>query len=251
MSAARDREHDEWIPWYVEDTPGWLELSLAARGAMEGIARKLNRRTGKLALRRGLSSLAILLHVRWEELEPAVAELIARGKVEWDGSTFTLSDPEYVERKRRSGAERVAAHRARLKGQATNPPDVTPVTLQALPPLPVTRVTPVLVSSDLVSSGSSSLGSESTEDAKPPPWWAGACDATAMTVGGDVTGREALWARYLSSRKRKTWGMNHTDAVGWLAEVVPSDRAKARASPGAKHVQSAENRAWKMPKEMP
>lgn len=153
----RDREHDEWIPWYVEDTPGWLELSLAARGAMEGIARKLNRKTGQLALRRGLSSLAILLHVTWAELEPAIAELIAKGKVEWDGSRFLLSDPEYVERKRRSGADRMADTRARRRDVA----DVAPVPQQVSPasrvsptdPVTgVTDVTAVLVSSSLVSS---------------------------------------------------------------------------------------------------
>jgi hypothetical protein len=148
--TARDREHDEWIPWYVEDTPGWLDLTLAARGAMEGIARKLNRKTGQLYLRRGLSSLAVLLHVRWEELEPALAELVSKGKVTWDGSHFVLADPDYVERKRRSGADRVKAHRDRLKDSL-----VTHVTLPASHPLlalPVTGVTPVLVSSDLVSS---------------------------------------------------------------------------------------------------
>ncbi len=158
--TARDREHDEWIPWYVEDTPGWLELSLAARGAMEGIARKLNRKTGKLHLRRGLSSLAVLLHVRWDELEPAIAELISKDKITWDGSSFVLFDPDYIERKRRSGADRMADHRARRKSQ---PPsevtDVTsPVSLSS-PASPVTGVTAVLVSSSLVSSDLSQIAS--------------------------------------------------------------------------------------------
>jgi hypothetical protein len=84
-----------------------------------------------------------------------------------------------------------------------------------------------------------------------PAWFDASCDATAMAIGGEVAGRPALWARYLSSRKRKSWALNHTDAVGWLAEVVVSDRNRARASPGAKHVQSAKNRSWIVPKDMP
>ncbi len=156
--TIRDREHDEWIPWYVEDTPGWLELSLGARGAMEGIARKLNRKTGQLALRRGLSSLAILLHVRWDELEPALAELIAKGKITWDGSLFVLFDPDYLERKRRSGADRMADLRSRRK--STPPPPVTDVTSQASLSSPASHVTDrdgcdscsSLLSSDLISS---------------------------------------------------------------------------------------------------
>jgi hypothetical protein len=218
VSAARDREHDEWIPWYVEDTPGWLELTLVARGAMEGIARKLNRKTGKLTLRRGLSSLAVLLHVRWEELEPALAELVAKGKVEWDGSTFTLSDPDYLERKRRSGADRVADLRARRK--SSPPPDVTDVTLPALPPLPalhVTDVTPVLVSSSLISSDSD-LGSDAREG-DPPPWFATAVDVVAMGTGVALPVAES-WLRYDGHREGKGLPRTAKDAQYWLTTVM-------------------------------
>lgn len=222
MSAARDREHDKWIPWYVDDTPGWLELSLAARGAMEGIARKLNDKTGTIVLRKGLPSLALLLHVSWSELEPAIAQLLATGKLTWDGSNFQLSDPDYLERRRRSGAERTADWRARKKA------DVTPVTSPLSPTSqasPVTGVTPVLVLSDLISSGSD-LGSDARPpaDGSPPAWWDGACDATIMAIGGEVLERRALWVQYLASRKRKVWSMDHTDAVGWLTAVLRSER---------------------------
>lgn len=167
----RDREHDKWIPWYVDDTPGWLQLSLAARGAAEGIARKLNDKTGALYLRRGLESLAVLLHVSWSELEPAMQELCASGKFIWDETGRTLRDPDFGERKRPSNADRVARfrERQRVRGEASTYPDetdVTPVTLQALPPLretPVTDVTLPLVSSDLISSDLISSGSRSPD----------------------------------------------------------------------------------------
>lgn len=65
----------------------------------------------------------------------------------------------------------------------------------------------------------------------PPGWWDGACDATAMAIGGEVADRSALWVQYLASRGRKSWDMNHNDAVGWIAAVVRSERARVRAGP--------------------
>jgi len=219
--TARDREHDEWIPWYVEDTPGWLELSLVARGAMEGIARKLNRKTGKLTLRRGLPSLALLLHVPWSDLEPAIAELITKGKVTWDPETATLFDPEYTERKRRSGADRVADHRARKRGETATVADVTPVTL---PPLPVTDVTPVLVSSSLISSGS---GSQTREPDGPPDWWASVLETIESNVGEKIPSGEA-WLRYDGHRAGKGIEPTRKDALYWLTTVMVRELKSAR-----------------------
>jgi len=73
------------------------------------------------------------------------------------------------------------------------------------------------------------LGSGSTLQvgSAPPPWWAAACDATAMVLGGEVADRLAFWVRYLASRKRKVWSMDHTDAVGWLTDVIGRERREA------------------------
>ncbi len=124
-----------------------------------------------------------------------------------------------------------------------------------------TRSSETSVSSSIsVSSSGSDLGSDARDpvtevrrvgDPPQPGWFDGACEAAAMAIGGEVSGRSALWVQYLASRSRKTWAMNHTDAVGWLTAVVRSERERARASPGAKHVQSAENRSWVVPKDMP
>lgn len=218
MSAARDREHDEWIPWYVEDTPGWLELSLAARGAMEGIARKLNKKTGKLHLRRGLSSLALLLHCRWEELEPALAELIVKGKVTWDGSAFVLADPEYIERKRRSGADRMADSRANRKRDASDVADVAPAASPPSQASRVTDVTDVLISSDLLSSGSGS------QIASPPEWWGVVCDQVDQNHGVTLN-RGGAWLGYWGHRTDKGRPVNQADALSWLTRVdVPALR---------------------------
>lgn len=228
--TARDYEHDEWIPWYVEDTPGWLELSLGARGAMAEIARKLNR-GGELRLRRGLSSLAVLLRLRWEgELEGAVAELIAAGKVRWDGSTFTLSDPEYLARKRRSSADRMRDHRARSKRDASDGGDVTSVTSER--GARVTRVTPVLVSSDLISSGSdleTQTRATTVPDTGPPDWWEPTLASIEMTTGESLPSGEA-WLRYSGHRasKEPPKPVSKPDAQYWLTSVMIPERRKAR-----------------------
>lgn len=71
----------------------------------------------------------------------------------------------------------------------------------------------------------------SSSDASVPTWFEGSCDAAAMVLGGEVGDRPARWAEYKASRSRKTWDMNHTDAVGWLSTVVRSERSKASAAP--------------------
>lgn len=210
---SRDREHDKWIPWYVDDTPAWRKLSLSARGAMEGIARKLNDKTGKLYLRRGgLPSLAELLGCRWEELEPAIGELFGQHRVEWDGSTFCLSDPEYLERRRRTSADRMRAKRQRDACDACDAcdaSDVTPVT-----PVTVTPVTAVLVSSSLVSSGSDlSLGSD------PPSWWGSTLETIEANTGVKLPAGEA-WLRYSGHRSTKSLPCTAQDAGYWLASVM-------------------------------
>lgn len=150
-------EHEPWVPWYTNDTPGWTQLSLSARGACVHIACKLNPRTGTLVLRRGLASLAWLLSTTWEELEPALTELFESGKFMWDEHSMTLRDPDHGERKRPSVAERVARHRERKASSDVTP--VTPVTLVTLQALPSGEVTPPLILSNLISSDLISLDS--------------------------------------------------------------------------------------------
>ncbi len=274
--TARDYEHDKWIAWYVEDTVGWLQLSLAARGAMAEIARKLNGK-GELTLRRGLSSLAFILRVGWEgELEPAVAELIAAGKVTWDGSRFVLADPEYTARKRRGSADRMRDKRARDASDAGDVTSVTPVT--------VTPVTAVLVSSNLSGSDLSS-GSDAREEptgirpravgpdgecgALFATWTAAIREATGIPQSGlspgdrrelvaianthadGATGQALLdWVRVTAIAFAKVHdptfgGFVPLQARKWLDG---GRRGRARAGP---IVQSGDNRAWKLPEGMP
>jgi hypothetical protein len=220
--VSRDYEHEKWIPWYVDDTEGWLELSLAARGAAEGIARKMNG-NGEIFLRRGLSGLASKLGRPWEECESAVAELIAKGRVVWDGSRFVLSDPEYTARKRKGSADRMREHRAKKipcigNGDACDVTSVTTVTDH-----PVTHVTPVLVSSNLISSG---YGSGS-EIASQPAWWDGVCDLIEQNHGVTLN-RGGSWLGYWGHRVDKGKAPNQADALSWLTRVDVAEARKAR-----------------------
>ncbi len=119
---TKERDRGEWIPWYTDDSPGWLELSLAARGAAEGIARKMGRHRSVLHLgSRGLRGLAVLLRCRWEELEPALAELLAPGpngeapRLIVDESQSILIDPGHESRQRKTSTERVREFRGRRR----------------------------------------------------------------------------------------------------------------------------------------
>lgn len=114
--GARSYDDEEYLPWYRQPTPTWLELSAAARGVLVSVAMTLNHRTGEVHLRKGLPSLATLLRLPWEDLEPALSELLATGKLEWDGARFVLRDPEYLGRQRprpKTAAERMRDLRAR------------------------------------------------------------------------------------------------------------------------------------------
>lgn len=229
-----DYRNADWIPWYVDDSPGWLELSLAARGAMAEIARKLNRKTGTIELRRGLSSLAGLLRVRWEgELEPALTELIEKGKLTWNGDAGLLCDPDYLDRRRPTSTERVNEYRRR-KAE-------TDETLQPFQQHESLHVTDVTVKRH--------RGEESRSD-QIDRERAGACtpeltahrvarlQAIAQAAGITIDPRDE-WETYVADRARKAKPISDADWEYWLRNAVKfarRDREKARTSsapPGA------------------
>lgn len=113
------------------------------------------------------------------------------------------------------------------------------------------RVAPISIS--ISSSGSD--GSTSQENG-PPSWFEGAAATAAMQIGGVIDEIPARWASYKSSRSRKGWAMNHEDAVGWLCDVVRSERRESAAKPPRSIrpqdiVQPEIPGSWKMPWEMP
>lgn len=229
------KEWDDFIPWYKHDTAGWLRLSLAARGAMAEIARKLNRK-GELRLSGGLPDLAFLLRLEWDsELAPAVAELVAAGRIEWDGSRFLLRDPEFEVRKRKGSAERMADKRARERatsvngGSRSDACDVTRVTDPH-----VTGVTPVLSDlsplSDLrISSREGVQGEPSTPESpdSPPDWWETALGVVAMNAE-PIMNPGAAWLRYRGHRAGKRLPLTQRDAEYWLTSVVVAEQAMDR-----------------------
>jgi hypothetical protein len=86
------------ILWKKRRTVGWLNLSLAARGAAEGIVVALDE-LGELRLGRyGLPGLAVVLGRPWAECAPAVDELLEAGRFVVDEDRGVLFDPQQRER---------------------------------------------------------------------------------------------------------------------------------------------------------
>jgi hypothetical protein len=229
--SRRNYDDEDFIPWYRRVTPTWLGLSIEARGALVSVAMHLNRATGALPLRKGLASLAVLLNVPWEKLEPAIAELIAEEKLGWDGARFVLFDPEHENRRRRTSADRMRDLRAKAKLPDSQPPsgNVTPsdaCDVRDEHKTDVTGVTPPLS----VSSVSSDLSSQRGEPERgPPDWFVEVVDGVCMDTGERFAAPEA-WLRYSGHRATKGIAVNAQDARYWLGTVmVPEARKERRA----------------------
>jgi len=215
--VKRSYDEERYLPWYRRPTPTWLELSIAARGVLVSVAMELNDATGTLFLRRGLSSLATMLRVSLAELEPALAELLEAGKLKWDPDSQTLSDPEYLDRKRPTSTERVRKHRSRNAGNVTSVSD---------PPCNGETVSSSLLFSSL-SDSDLSLGSGSPSSTDPPAWWGDACELVEQNTGVTLE-RGPAWLRYWGHRTKSGKRIAKPDAIYWLTSVDVKELAKAR-----------------------
>jgi hypothetical protein len=126
-----------------------------------------------------------------------------------------------------SSTARVQKHRA-IKQSAN---DVTAGTVgETVETVPVTSSGTSLSMSTSSSSDLSSADQKIATggDGGPPDWFIGSVATASMEVG-DISDVGARWRSYVSSRKRKGWSQNHEDAVGWLCDVVRSERARKPA----------------------
>lgn len=130
----------------------------------------------------------------------------------------------FLESKREEDRKRKALARAekaaRLAGvSARTPPGVT----VGVPPdsLPCSSYSP---------SGSGS--SEGVQGERPPDWFAVGAVATVEMAGLKVDDVGLRWLEYVASRQRKSWPMNHGDAVGWLTSVLRTEARAAREGRG-------------------
>lgn len=215
------RERGDWIPWYVDDSPGWLDLSLAARGAAEGIARKMGRRSGELHLgARGLRGLTALLRCSWEELEPALAELLGGPEPRFlvTENERLLIDPQHSERRRETSRERTAKYRARKAAEASPLPA----------PSPEEEIrqdkTRQEVTSHVVDVTSPNVTRVTDE---PPEWWDTTC-ATVEMATGETFNRAAAWLRYSGHRGDKGKRITKADAQQFLVSVDAKERRQER-----------------------
>lgn len=204
---------ESYLPWYRRPTATWLELSAAARGVLVSVAMELNHRTGRVSLRKGLPSLAIILRIPWETLEPALAELIAAEKLVWDGARFELSDPDFEERRVPTSRERVARYRAR-KAEAA--------------PLPAPSPREEEIKEKKREEGNASnVGNVTSVTSEPPPWWSSVCDTVEAGTGATIQ-RAAAWLRYSGHRQSSGKRIAPPDAQYWLTTVDVREQAQDR-----------------------
>lgn len=215
------RERGDWIPWYVDDSPGWLELSLAARGAAEGIARKMGRRSGELHLgARGLRGLTSLLRCSWDELEPALQELLAGPEPRYvvTEDERLLIDPQHAERRRETSKERT--QRWRERKAAENPlPAPSPREEETRQDKTRQEVTSHVVDVTSPNVTGVTMG--------PPEWWGTVCDVVESGTGARIN-RATAWLRYEGHRTSTQKRMSEADARYWLTTVDVREQTQDR-----------------------
>lgn len=120
------------IHWRRRRTARWLSLSLAARGAVEGVVAAMNER-GELQLpREGLPTLATVLGRPWTEVEPALREVFASGKLIYDTERLLVIDPTRNERDAEDRQELVERREdARVDGVTYRPLSMSPAAVRA------------------------------------------------------------------------------------------------------------------------
>ncbi len=233
-------DDEPFLLWFTRPTPTWLDLSAEARGVAISVAMEIGLgKSGGITLRKGLRSLETLIRIPWEKLEPAIAELVAAGKLTWDGSKFFLFDPEYAERKRKTSADRMRDLRAR-KSDAR---DVTSVTAVTDTTRDAGDVTSNLISSDLILDPDQDLkstGSAKTDPSTRPSWFDDACDTVEMQTGETID-RPAAWLGYYGHRAspESAKGMSRPDALYWLTKVDVRDAKKDRQAAADKRAREA------------
>lgn len=252
-----DDEH--FLLWFTRPTPTWLELSAEARGVAISVAMVLNPKTGELPLRKGLASLARLVQIPWEKLEPALAELVAAEKLAWDGSRFVLSDPEFSDRKRKTSADRMRDKRSRDRTPSSAPPPPKPPTRDGSDARDVTGVTDEpcdardapssLVLSDLVLDPDLRDAREGPvhpdATAPPPSWWAGVIETVRMSCGEALPSPGECWLRYAGHRESKAiqterpYPASKGDAVQWITAVLVKEVRAARNEASRKRERDA------------
>lgn len=88
----------------------------------------------------------------------------------------------------------------------------------------------VPTSTSLSTSGSGS--SPEGVQGEAPDWFRVDAVATVEMAGLKVDDVGLRWLEYVASRQRKSWPMNHGDAVGWLTSVLRSEAREKREGRG-------------------
>lgn len=202
--------HDDrkFRPWYTPDTARWLRLSLAARGLIAELLRKWDDR-GEIRAE-STEDIAILLRLDVAEVEPALAECIRAGRLQWDGTAGVLRDPDFAARMRRSSKDWMRDKRAREKAEreAREGCDDSRITHD---PCEAGEDASPLLSSPLISSSLPEGEREREVGAKRPlaedePFTAkrvAYVETVRMNTGEELDG-PAMWQDFVNDRISKT-----------------------------------------------
>jgi hypothetical protein len=237
--------HDDrkFRPWYTPDTARWLRLSLAARGLIAELLRKWDD-NGEIRAE-SAEDIAILLRLDVREVEPALAECIKAGRLQWDGTGGVLRDPDFLARTRRSSKDWMRDKRARDKAQreaceASDARDITHSHGEGCE-----DASPLLSSNLISSSGESARGEPTPKRVlhEDEPFTAkreAYVETVRMGTGEDLDG-PAMWRDFVNDRISKTvlyatvgavdadWRKWVDRQAKWAAEKRKNDREhKAR-----------------------
>jgi hypothetical protein len=157
---------------------------------------------------------------------------IPRDDSGWEIHNWEKKSPGRKKSSEPPGASTARVQKHREKQKTAN--DVTDETVTVTP-----ETVSVPHAGTSVSVSSPSLGSSQADQINltggsgggAPGWFAtGVVDAVEM-AGLKADAVEQRWLEYKASRSRKTWAMNHEDAVGWLVTVLRREKREADARP--------------------
>lgn len=111
-------EDERYIRFYTRNSPDWLGMSWQARGLFGLLMREVDR-AGILKLGKGgLKGVARVLQAPWDEIEPALQELLDDGCVKLGTDGTTLVIPNFIEAQETAQSDAARKRKSREAARA-------------------------------------------------------------------------------------------------------------------------------------
>jgi hypothetical protein len=172
-----------------------------------------------------------------------------------DGTGWDIFNWEKKSPGRKKSSEPPGASTTRVQKHRESKKTANDVTVETVDETVETESVPHAGTSISVSSSVSSDLSQADQinltggSGSVPDWFAVGVVGTVEQAGFTADNIPARWLEYEGSRARKTWSMNHKDAVAWLLAVLRREKRDADAKPKAKGAEATkqpydENAPW-------